>query len=149
MANIKSHTMLGSNHSWAITMRALLKEFRALNNNLYLESVNGTQNLDKELLYFVGMWHPNPDLNISYTMPKNFPDRFKTGKKKIAIYNYESSILPPEWVTYQKYVDYIIPSSNWAADVFISNGWDSNKIKVIHHGITEAKSNTIYKLKTT
>lgn len=134
--NIRSETMLGTSHSWAITMRGLLSAFKNNGHNLYLKSINGRELLPKFLSEDIDKWHPAPDLDIAYTLPINFNTRFdKRSKIKAAIYNYESSILPKEWLSETKNIDFIFPSSNWTRENFISNGWDYKKCITIPHGI--------------
>jgi len=148
--NIRSETMLGTSHSWAITMRGLLGGFKNNGHNLYLKSVNGRELINQNLLKDLDKWHPSPDLDITYTLPVNFSKRFeKKSKIKAAIYNYESSILPREWLAELKHVDYIFPSSNWTRDIFISNGWSKDKCITLPHGIDESILNNknIYTLK--
>jgi len=134
--NIRSETMLGTSHSWAITMRGLLSAFKDRGHNLYLKTINGRELIPDNLLKDLDKWYPSPDLDIAYTLPVNFSTRFsKKSKIKAAIYNYESSILPKEWLIELKHVDYIFPSSNWTRENFISNGWDHKKCITIPHGI--------------
>lgn len=134
--NIRSETMLGTSHSWSITMRGLLSAFKDRGNNLYLKSINGRELIPNKILEDIDKWHPQPDLDIAYTLPINFANRFdKKSKIKAAIYNYESSILPKEWLLELKHIDYVFPSSNWTRDNFIANGWDPKKCITIPHGI--------------
>jgi glycosyltransferase involved in cell wall biosynthesis len=96
-----------------------------------------------------------PDIDICYTLPRNFKDRFsKKSKLKLAIYNYESTILPRMWVGDIKYVDYALPSSNFSKEVFVNSGWPESKCKVIPHGIVRTSPEEYakiepHKLKTT
>lgn len=134
--NIRSETMLGTPHSWAVTMRGLLSAFKDRGNNLYLKSINGRELIPDNLSKDLDKWHPSPDLDIAYTLPVNFSTRFdKKSKIKAAIYNYESSILPKEWLIELKHIDYVFPSSNWTRENFISNGWDYKKCITVPHGV--------------
>jgi len=47
--DIRSQTMLGTHHSWAVVMRNLLLQFRKMDHNLFLKSTNGTSLIPKEL----------------------------------------------------------------------------------------------------
>lgn len=128
--------MLGTSHSWAVTMRGLLSSFKDRGHHLYLKSINGRELLQKKLIQDLDKWHPNPDLDIAYTLPKNFASRFSSKSKvKAAIYNYESSIVPQEWKNELKHVDYVFPSSTWTKNIFIQNGWDEKKCVTIQHGV--------------
>ena len=76
------------------------------------------------------------DLDITYTVPQNFPDRFlSTSRYRMAIYNYESSIMPKHWTKYYSLVDYVLPSSKYVAGMFERNGCPKDKIVVVPHGI--------------
>jgi len=69
-------------------------------------------------------------------MPRNFASRFRRGSKvKMAIYNYETEHLPRVWLDKIKYVDYVLPSSNFSKEVFVNSGWAEEKCIVIPHGI--------------
>jgi glycosyltransferase involved in cell wall biosynthesis len=137
--NIRSETMLGTSHSWSVTMRGLLSAFKDRGHKLYLKSINGRELIQNKILEDIDKWHPYPDLDIAYTLPVNFASRFdKKSKIKAAIYNYESSILPREWLSELKHVDYIFPSSDWTRNNFIANGWDHKKCVTIPHGIDPA-----------
>lgn len=139
--NIRSHTMLGTYHSWAITMRELLTQFQNRGHKLYLTSANGKDALSPNLLPRLSRDLAAPDLDICYTLPRNFKDRFKTKSKlKLGMYNYESSILPKMWLNDIKYVDYVLPSSNYCKEVFVNSGWSEAKCKVIPLGINRVSA---------
>lgn len=134
--NIRSETMLGTSHSWSVTMRGLLSAFKNNGHKLFLKTINGRELLPRVLQEDLEKWHPSPDLDIAYTLPINFSTRFdKKSKIKAAIYNYESSILPIEWKSELKHIDYVFPSSNWTRNNFISNGWNQEKCITIPHGV--------------
>ena len=114
MLKIRSQSMLGTSHSWAVTVRSLLREFHLMNHDLYLNSTNG-------LSLFPEEWRDlrrecvDADIDLTYTLPRNFKYRFnRNSKLKLAIYNYESSILPNVWKDEIKHVDYALPSSNFS-----------------------------------
>lgn len=141
---IRSETMLGTSHSWAVTMRGLLSGFKENGDLLYIKSSNGRELIPNYLIEDMDKWHPNPDLDITYTLPVNFKTRFyKKSKIKASIYNYESTILPKEWIHELKHLDYVFPSSEWTRRNFIKNGWDEKKCITIPHGV----SNTLFQNK--
>lgn len=149
--NIRSETMLATSHSWSITMRNLLLQFQAQKHKLYLKSINGTDQIPSKLMARINRDIQIPDLDICYTMPKNFPIRFKPKSiLKIAIYNYESSELPSLWKNSINYLDYVLPSSNFSKEIFLKAGWSEKKCIVIPHGINKEDflKNDVYKLKT-
>ena len=132
---IRSESMLGTSHSWAVTMRSLLREFYAMGHDLYLNSTN-------EYDLFPDEWRQlcregvNADIDITYTLPRNFRYRFnRNSKLKLAIYNYETSILPAVWANDIRYIDYALPSSNFSKEVFVNAGWPEEKCLVVPHGI--------------
>jgi glycosyltransferase involved in cell wall biosynthesis len=134
--NIRVKSMFGTNHSWSVVMRALCLEFAKANHNLYLESVNGYSNFNEELKPFLRNKIFSPNIDLAYTLPRNFSSRFMSKSKlKMAIYNYESSILPKEWVRAVDHIDYALPSSNYSKRVFTDAGWPEEKCIVVPHGI--------------
>lgn len=132
---IRVKSMLGTSHSWSVTMRSLVQAFINHEASLYLESINGYdlfpnswQSLKRSIMA--------PDIDIAYTLPRNFNQRFNAKSKlKMAVYNYETSILPSVWRKAHEHVDYILPSSNFSKKVFLDAGWPDEKCIVIPHGI--------------
>ena len=132
---IYSKSFFGTHHSWAHVMRSLMRIF-CLDNQVSINSINGYEHLNEELFSYVENFIGNPDLEICYTMPHNFNRRFlEKSKVKMAIYNYESSVLPKEWLSKIKHVDFCLPSSKYSQDIFVRNGWPIEKCPVVPHGI--------------
>lgn len=130
--------MLGTSHSWAVTMRSLIREFSRSGHEMFLESINGYE-------MFPLNWHAmkrgidGPDIDICYTLPRNFKDRFaKDSRLRLAIYNYETSLLPKPWAQEISHIDYALPSSNFSKKVFVDAGWPEEKCLVVPHGIRPA-----------
>ena len=143
MHNIRCESILGTSHSWAITMRSILSELKKSGSNLYIKSTNGIDFIDDYLLEDIDKWHNNPDIDITYTLPQNFRTRFqKNSKVKASVFNYETSKVPQEWLKELKWVDYILPSSNWSKQIFIENGWPESKCHVVPLGINPDLKNT-------
>jgi len=127
--------MLGTTHSWAVTMRALLAEFYKLDNKIFAKSINGDSFFSEKKNYS-SKEIASPDIDISYTLPRNFKYRFKQNSSlKLAIYNYETSIMPSVWSDAINHVDFALPSSNFSKQVFVDSGWPEEKCIVIPHGI--------------
>lgn len=133
--NIRIKSMLGTSHSWSVTLRSLIHEFLDLNQNCFLESINGYEMMP------LG-WHKykldlaQPDIDLTYTLPRNFKNRFnKDSHLKLAIYNYETSILPAVWKDCYKHLDYVLPSSHFSKKVFVDAGWPEDRCIVVPHGI--------------
>jgi glycosyltransferase involved in cell wall biosynthesis len=117
-------------------MRNLLLEFQGMGHKLYLNSSNGKEAIPSSLLSRIGRDLAIPDVDICYTLPRNFKDRFtKKSKLKLAIYNYETSVFPRMWKNDINFVDYALPSSNFSKEVFVNGGWPEDKCIVVPHGI--------------
>jgi len=117
-------------------MRNLLLQFQKQNHKLFLLSTNGKNLLQRELLNRLDRKIATPDIDICYTLPRNFKSRFKKGSRlKMAIYNYETEFIPKKWVNEIRRIDYALPSSNFSKEVFVNSGWPDKKCVVIPHGI--------------
>lgn len=82
------------------------------------------------------------DIDFCYTVPNNYRQRFlANSKNKCIIYNYETTVMPPEWKSQYNYVDYHFPSSNFCAEVFYRNGVPLKKIFVVPHGVDKKRFN--------
>ncbi len=141
--------MLGTHHSWAVTMRSLISQFEKKNHRLFLKTTNGKDLIPKKWEKYLDKSHKNPDIDLCYTLPRNFAARFKKKSKlKLVIYNYETSHMPEVWLKNLKFVDYVLPSSNFSKEVFINSGWPENKCIVVPHGIniSDYKDQSKYKL---
>jgi len=76
------------------------------------------------------------DLELAYTIPYQFCRRFyQESRCRAAIWNFESSILPPGWQMYARAIDYILPSSQYSYDIFANNGVPKEKLVVVPHGV--------------
>ena len=136
MLKIRSHSMFATAHSWAVTMRSIFYEFEKNNCRLFVKSTNGDNLFPDEWLKYTLLDFDDADIDICYTLPRNFNRRFKASSlKKMAIYNYESSIMPKDWSDNYKHLDYILPSSNFSKNILLENGWPEEKCIVIPHGI--------------
>jgi glycosyltransferase involved in cell wall biosynthesis len=92
------------------------------------------------------------DLEMAYTVFYQIPRRFRGDAKSTAvIWNFESSILPCGWDLYTRDVDYVLPSSQYAYDIFANGGVSKDKMLIVPHGVdTKVFNKTIEpcKLKT-
>lgn len=76
------------------------------------------------------------DLEFAYTVPLQYPRRFEASSRcRMAIWNFESSILPPGWHLYPRAIDYLLPSSQYSYDIFARNGVPKEKMLVVPHGV--------------
>lgn len=133
---IRTHGILGTHHSWAVTMRSLLGVWIEQGHNCYMTTTNTYDKVPAEWEYMFDKTHSSPDLDITYTLPRNFKARFmKKAKVRAAIYNYETSVLPAGWAKEAKHIDYLLPSSNFSKKVFVDAGIPEEKCIVVPHGI--------------
>jgi glycosyltransferase involved in cell wall biosynthesis len=146
---IKTHSMLspintrGGASSWVYTIHSIMREFEKMNHDLYFITTDGVNGVDKKWYkYFRDC--PEPDISINYTLPSNWPHRFNDGvlagtkraKLRLAIFNYESSILPKNWSEHHTYVDHVLASSEYCRDIFIRAGIPQEKVLVLPLGIS-------------
>lgn len=145
---IRSFSWGTANLSWSVVIEELLHSADKMGHDVCFISTNGTRgmkywneerSLEQNLLQReIIRSNRCFDLDLTYTVPQNFPERFlSTSKCRMAIYNYESSIMPESWTKYYPFVDYVLPSSEYVADMFISNGCPKEKIKIVPHGIDQ------------
>lgn len=134
--NIRSYGKFGSTHSWSHCTRSILYELYRLGHNLHINSTDGYAFANNEMEKFFNKTISNADIDFCYTLPINFNKWFDPSSRlKLSIFNWESSILPPGWVQNQKYVDFILPSSNSVKNLFLDSGWQEDKIKVVPLGV--------------
>ena len=133
---IRTKAMLGTHHSWAVTIRSLMAQYISMGHDVYMNSINGYDHFPDEWSEYSKRECRNPDIDITYTLPRNFKLRFREHSGlKLAIYNYETSILPKIWVPEISHIDYALPSSNFSKEVFVNSGWPEEKCIVVPHGI--------------
>lgn len=137
----------GNAASWALTIHYLANEFLKRGHELFLNTTNGIKGVPKHLLKYFRDCN-DPDIDIVYTLPQNWPHRFsgvlsgtKKAKLRLGVFNYESSILPPGWADYHQYVDYVLPSSEYVRDIFLRAGIPDEKIVVLPLGVDFAALN--------
>lgn len=147
---------IAKNHSWSIVAQNISRELIALGHKVDLFSTNGTSNLPEDLKpYLKGYIEENQpvttanydslvtnkldknyDMQLSYTALKNFEHYFIRGdKNRFGIWNYETTILPKAFAKYYKYVDKVLPSSNFSKKIFTDNGMPEENQVMIPHGI--------------
>ena len=80
----------------------------------------------------------NYDMSIAYTAMHNWRDYFSQAKKnRFGIWNYDGTHIPPGWAKFYKFVDLVLPSSEYSKTTFIRNGIPAEVIRVIPHGAAE------------
>ena len=151
--DIRMYTWLQGGLSWSYVMSRLAQAFDNEGHNVYFTSTNGLEDSDPYLneerslrsvleLQKFGPGKKAIDVEITYTVPQNFPQRFlKNSKHKCAIYNFETTHWTPKWRQFYHYADFYFPSSNFSAEVFCINGVPAEKIYTIPHGIDTSMFN--------
>jgi glycosyltransferase involved in cell wall biosynthesis len=133
---IRSHGMFGATHSWSYTVRSLMYEFYKMGHELYITSTDGYGFAPKEMSQFFNRDTDQADIDLCYTLPRNFKQWFnKNSKLKLGIFNWESTSLPKEWISSINDVDFILPSSSCVRDIFIHNGWSESKLITLPLGV--------------
>ena len=163
---------LSQNHSWSIVAQNISRELIKMGHSVDLFSTNGIEHFPEDLKpYLKGYLENNSpvtnpedfiekistkldstyDMQLSYTALRNFNQYFVRGNKnRFGIWNYETTVLPSAFAKYYKYVDKVLPSSNFSKKIFIDNGIPEDKQEMIPHGINLDRFKKIdkYPLKT-
>ena len=129
---------LAKNMSWSIVAQNISRELISMGHKVDLFSTNGLEYFPEDLKpYLKGFINENAqidannyskiigskldkqyDMQLSYTSLKNFSHYFIRGdKNRFGIWNYETTILPKTFAKYYKYVDKVLPSSNFSKDI--------------------------------
>jgi glycosyltransferase involved in cell wall biosynthesis len=139
----------GKNHSWSLVAQNICRELIKKGHEVDIFSTNGNSHFPKDLdPNLIGYINEN-DFNIfgrkpceeyqiqlSYTAMKNFGSYFTRGNKnRFGIWNYETTVLPKSFAKYYKYVDKMLPSSEFSKKIFTDNGVPENAQVVIPHGV--------------
>lgn len=144
--HIRSLSWGAANISWSVVIEELLFAMENMGHEVCFISTNGykgmkywdsKKSLNQDLIQRKIIRSGNVfDIDLTYTAPQNFPHRFlKNSKYKMAIYAYESSIMPENWKNYYHIVDYVLPPSEYVADMMSRNGCPKDKIVVVPHGV--------------
>ncbi len=163
---------LGKNHSWSIVAQNLSREFIRMGHDVDLFSTNGVDHFPDDLKprlkgYFDETTVITPenyhsiissklekqyDMQMSYTALRNFDKYFIRGdKNRFGIWNYETTVLPKAFAKHAKFVDKVLPSSEFSKKIFTENGMSADKQVVVPHGIYLERYANLgkYPLKTT
>lgn len=142
---IRSFTWGKADLSWSSVMERLLAAAEHRGHKVSLISTNGYEGMDywsaersaQAAATIAAEKGSAPfDIDITYTIPFNFPQRFLPDSKvKIGRFDYESSVLPKSFRKSINFPDYVVASSNFVADVFLKAGADQNKIRIINSGV--------------
>lgn len=128
--------MFGATHSWSYCVRSMMYEFFKMGHDCYVTSTDGYTFAPKEMSGCFGKDTDRADIDLCYTLPKNFKQWFSpTSNFKVALFNWESTAMPPEWINYISDTDIICPSSSAVRDVFMRAGWPDKKIMTLPLGV--------------
>jgi glycosyltransferase involved in cell wall biosynthesis len=160
MLDIRCFSWLHSGLSWSYVISRLMEAFENIGHNVFVCSTNGIGNnnefiTNQKLLKSVlelqkfGPGKQAIDIDLTYTVPSNFPQRFLANSKaKCAIYNFEVTRWHPDWKRFYHLADYYFPSSNFSAEIFYMNEVPQDKIFTIPHGVdTKVFNSSIPKIK--
>lgn len=127
--------MCAQPHSWALVAESILLEFQKRGIELKIKSTNGPNGVHPLLMSSIVPF-PDPletETSFSYTLPKNLHKI--NAKNKIQIYNYETTLIPPDYAKLMnEQASLILPSSNFAKEIFVKNGVAPEKMVVVPHG---------------
>jgi len=144
--HIRSNSWGRADISWSVVIEELLHAAEQSEHKITFISTNGYDGMrhfnsskalesgfyQRDFLRKGGAY----DVDITYTAPENFPARFLNNSKcKMAIYAYESSLMPPAWKKHYSIVDYMLPPSKYCAGMIEKNGCPKEKIIVVPHGV--------------
>lgn len=143
---IRSYSWGEANLSWSVVIEELLHAAEKQGHEVSFISTNGTAGMRywnekrsiEALVDERRMKNGNIpyDIDITFTVPQNFPERFLANSRyKMAIYDYESSHMPAHWRKFYKLVNFVLPATNYVADMFRRNGCPEEKIRVLPHGV--------------
>ena len=145
-----------TNHSWSIVAQNICRELIKLGHDVDMFSTNGLSHFPDDLKpYLKGFIEErtqftpenfktlvsskldtNYDMQLSYTALRNFQNYFIRGdKNRFGIWNYETTVLPKAFAKNYKYVDKVLPSSEFSKKIFTDNGIPSDHQVVVPHGI--------------
>lgn len=134
---IKWQGFLGTNHSWSIVGQNISRVLTRRQHRVDLVSTNGLLHFPQDLAQHVrAAPDENYDVQLTYTALKNFPTYLANGdKNRIAIWNYETTVLPAGFAKYHTACDVMLPSSEFSKKIFLDGGIPEEKLKVIPHGV--------------
>jgi len=127
--------ILGGTHSWSVVGGELCLALSRLGYDIGVQCTNKESEIvHNELRQLIDRSGKRAPIGIGYTIPRNL--RLFNSDRKICIYNYETTIMPPGWIKdLNQHADLILPSSEFAKNIFIQNGALRSKTFVLPHGI--------------
>ena len=129
----------GTLFSWAIVGQNIGRAFLKAGHDVEFISTDGVQDkyVPDDLKAHV---RPIPtgtyDCQVSYTAAHNFPHYLRYGSKnRFGIWNYDGTEIPPNMIKFHKNCDKMLPSSDYARNIFLKNGVPADKLVTVPHGI--------------
>lgn len=133
MADMIYRGILSGQHSWVVVGTELCSALNDIGVDIAIQSTNRTDKMDNRLRPLIDKTKDRTPIGLGYTIPRNLK-QFNSDKK-ICIYNYETTVMPPMWSKeLNQYADLILPSSTFAKNIFIQNGVHQDKTHVLPHG---------------
>lgn len=150
--------LFGKNHSWSLVGQNIGRALLKLGHDVDFISTDGfvdqycpddirphvklidvPQNEIVKTVPKLGKY----DCQISYTAPHNWPAYLVSGiKNRFGIWNYEynnkknaNKALLQGFAKYYRATDFVLPSSEFTKEVFLSMGIPEEKMRVVPHGI--------------
>lgn len=137
--HIKIQNYLFQSHSWSIIGWNLARILIKLGHevDLFPTDTNETCHLPEDLKpYLITNPTNDYDCQISYTAPLNWGKYLLNGNKnRFGIWAYESSEMPAGFGKNYKFIDKVLPPSNYCKDIFRRGGIPEEHMSVVPHGI--------------
>ncbi len=147
--------LFGKNHSWAVVGQNIGRAF--LKKGYHVDFIS-TDGIDKKFVprdlepHIKLAPDGKYDLQVSYTMPHNFPLFLQNGtKNRFGIWCYEfTPHIPPELIKFHSDANLLLAPSDFARDMFVGAKYPKDKVCTIPHGvnISDFESQNVYPLKT-
>ena len=137
---------MGGSHSWAVVNRKIAEKAIFFGNRVSISSFNGYNCYTYDPNIYIDKFIGNIDYTISYTNPHNYKSVFSDRSRfKVALSNYESTILPPAWSDGFRYVDQVVVNSSYSRDLFLRAGFPDECVSVVPLGTDIALSEPMFR----
>lgn len=145
----------GTLFSWAIVGQGIGRALIKLGHDVEFVSTDGIQKkyVPDDLTDYV---RERPtggyDCQISYTAMRNFGPYLGHGtKNRFGIWNYDGTVVPRDMIKNYRFCDKMLPSSDFARQIFVNSNIPEDHLVTIPHGINldEFATDKKWSLKTT
>jgi glycosyltransferase involved in cell wall biosynthesis len=153
MKKVLIRQFLSQSHSWAKIGQGVGRSLIKSGYSVDLFPTDGMKYLPDDLKKnVIGYWDEKSrilngnmpvndyDVAFSYTAPHNWSNYTSGAKKKLVVWCWEwagKSSLPIGFAKNHSFVDYIMPPSQFAKEVFLDSGVPAKKMVVIPHAIDD------------